>query len=323
MDFLEKARRVLELEMNEIGRLASRLDQRFEKALEMLLSCMQRRGKVVLCGVGKSGAIGSKIAATLTSTGCPSVVLDAMNALHGDLGVVADGDVLLVLSYSGETEEVLSVLPAVARMGVQVVAMTGNARSTLAQASAVVLDVSVEREACPLALAPTSSTTVMLAMGDALAMVLLEARGFTREDFARYHPAGRLGRTLLLRVRDIMRQGSQLALVVPEMKVLEVLHEMSQRKAGVAVAVGPDRTMAGLFTHGDFARNFQRNPGIGDCPVRDFLTVNPVTVQEDGLAAEVPLLLERHRIDDVVVLNAKGEPVGVVDSQDLARWRLV
>jgi arabinose-5-phosphate isomerase len=322
MDYLEKARRVLELEAGEIRRLSERLDGGFAEAVERLRLCVQRRGKVVVCGVGKSGAIGEKIAATLTSTGCPSVVLHAVNALHGDLGVIAEGDVLLVLSYSGETEELLAVLPAVARLGVEIVAVTGNVRSTLAQASALVLDVNVEREACPLELAPTASTTVMLALGDALAMVLLEARGFTREDFARFHPAGQLGRTLLLRVRDIMRDASQMALVTPRTSVRAVLHAMTRKRAGVAVAVEEDGRLAGIFTHGDFARHFQDHPGIGEEPVERFLTRSPVAIGTESLAAEVMHLLERHRIDEVLVLGAAGEPVGVVDSQDLARWRL-
>ncbi len=323
MDYIEKARRVLDLEIGELQRLNERLDSSFERAVEAIISCMSQGGKVVVCGVGKSGAIGEKIAATLTSTGCPSVVLNAVNALHGDLGVVSEGDVLLVLSYSGETEELLAVLPAVARIGVKVLSMTGNLRSTLAQASFVVLDVNVEREACPLELAPTASTTVMLALGDALAMVLLEAHGFTREDFARYHPAGRLGRSLLLRVSDIMRGTAEMALVKPHMTVREVLHVMTAQKAGAAVAVSVEGRMVGIFTHGDFARHFQTNAQIGDMAVERFLTANPVCVQEVCLAAEVLLLLEKHRVDEVVVLNTAGTPVGVVDSQDLARWRLV
>ncbi|MEI6715532.1 MAG: KpsF/GutQ family sugar-phosphate isomerase [Verrucomicrobiota bacterium] len=322
MDYLEKARRVLELEICELQRLEARLDQSFVASVDLIRACVERQGKVVVCGVGKSGAIGEKIAATLTSTGCPAVVLHPVNALHGDLGVIAEGDVLLGLSYSGETDELLGVLPAVARIGVKVIAMTGNPRSTLAQASAVVLDTNVEREACPLELAPTSSTTVMLALGDALAMVLLEVRGFTREDFARYHPAGRLGRTLLLRVRDIMRDTTQMALVNPAMTVREVLHAMTVHKAGAAVAVSEEGTMLGIFTHGDFARHFQSNSHIGEAPVGQYLTVKPVCVQEECLAAEVLLVLEKHRVDELVVLNQQGIPVGVVDSQDLARWRL-
>ena len=320
---LEQARRVFDVEIAELQRVRDRLDGRFAEAVRTILPCLERRGKVVVCGVGKSGHIGEKIAGTLTSTGCPAVVLNSLNALHGDLGVVADGDVILALSYSGETDEMLNVLPALARFDVRIIAMTGNPRSSLAQNSHVVLDVRVEREACPLKLAPTSSTTVMLVLGDALAMVLLEARGFTKEDFARFHPGGRLGRTLLLRAREIMRGADAMALVRPGTLVREVLHEMTRRRAGAAVAVDGDGRLAGIFTHGDFARHFQTSPAIGEEPVERFLTRHPITVGGEKLAVEVLHILEKNRVDDLVVLDEDGRPIGVVDSQDLARFRLV
>lgn len=323
MDFLEKARRVIQLERGEIARLEERLDGSFTEAVRALLKCVERKGKVVVCGVGKSGHIGEKIAATLTSTGCPAVVLNSLNALHGDLGVVAEGDVALALSSSGETEELLAILPALTRLGVRIIALTGNPASALAQHAHHVLDVSVEQEACPLNLAPTSSTTVMLVLGDALAMVLLEARGFTKDDFARYHPGGALGRTLLLKVHQIMRGPEQMAVVPPEMLVRDVLHEMTRRRAGAAVAVDPAGRLAGIFTHGDFARHFQADPGLGGTPVGQFLTKSPVTVRGDKLAAEALHILESHRVDDLVVLDEDSRPIGIVDSQDLARFRLL
>jgi arabinose-5-phosphate isomerase len=323
MDYVEKARRVLELEIAELQRLEARLDERFEAAVKLLIECVESRGKVVVCGVGKSGCIGEKIAATLTSTGCPAVVLHPVDALHGDLGVVSPGDVFLALSYSGETDELLSILPALKSIGVRLVALTGAAGSTLAQSSELVLDVRVEREACPLELAPTSSTTVMLALGDALAMVLLEARGFGREDFARYHPAGKIGRTLLLRVRDIMRGVAQMAFVSPEAPVRDVLAEMTRHKAGAAVARDGEGRLVGIFTHGDFVRHYQKYPHIGQMQVGQFLTLRPVSVEADRLAVDVLLLLERNPVDEVVVVDAEARPVGLVDSQDLARWRLV
>ncbi len=215
------------------------------------------------------------------------------------------------------------ILPALARFDVKIIAMTGNPESTLGQASHVVLETSVEQEACPLNLAPTSSTTVMLVLGDALAMVLLEARGFTREDFARYHPAGRLGRTLLLKVNQIMRTSEQTPIVRPSMLVREVLHEMTARRAGAAVAVDDEGRLAGIFTHGDFARHYQANPAIGDLAVEQFLTRHPITVGGEKLAAEVLHILETHRIDDLVVVDSDNRPIGIVDSQDLARFRLV
>ena len=323
MDYLEKARRVIALELAEVQRLGARLDGSFAEAVETIRRSMENRGKVVVVGVGKSGHIGEKIAATLTSTGSPAVVLNSLNALHGDLGVVADGDVVLALSASGETEELINILPALQRFDVRIVALTGNAKSFLAQNSHVHLDVSVEQEACPLNLAPTSSTTVMLVLGDALAMVLLEARGFKKEDFARFHPGGRLGRTLLLKVSQIMRGAEQMAVVRPATIVREVLQEMSRRRAGAAVAVDEEGKLAGIFTHGDFARHFQKDPALGETPVSQFLTRNPVTIRGDRLAAEVLHILETHRIDDLVVLDESNSPIGVVDSQDLARFKLI
>ena len=323
MDYLEKARRVIALEMAEVQRLLDRLDDSFSRAVEAALAAVESRGKIVVCGVGKSGHIGEKIAATLTSTGSPAVVLNSLNALHGDLGVVADGDVILALSYSGETDELINVLPALARFDVKIVAMTGNANSFLAKNCHVHLDVRVEREACPLELAPTSSTTAMLVLGDALAMVLLEARGFTKEDFARFHPGGRLGRTLLLRVQQIMRGPEQMALVAPTAPIREVLHAMARARAGAAVITEAGGVLAGIFTHGDFGRHFQTHADLLERSVGDFMTKSPITVRGDKLAVEVLNILERHRIDDLVVVDAANVPMGVVDSQDLARFRLL
>ena len=291
--------------------------------MTLLRETVERRGKIVVLGVGKSGHIGGKIAATLTSTGAPAVVLDSLNALHGDLGVISDGDVILTLSYSGETEELIRVLPALARFDVKKIALTGNTASSLAKASDIVLDVSVSREACPHNLAPTSSTTVMLALGDALAMVLLEERGFSRDDFARFHPGGNLGRALLLKVRDIMRGGEDAAIVKATDTVLDVLKVLTAKRAGAALVTDSDGRLAGIFTHGDFARRFPSDPAIGTRPVGEVMTVNPVTIGADKLAAEVLLVLEQHRIDDLVVTDADGKPLGAVDSQDLSRLKLI
>src|SRR5256885_9043512 len=222
MDSLEKAARVLDLEIFELQRLRKRLDDNFSRAVEVIKETVDSRGKVVVVGVGKSGHIGAKIASTLTSTGSPAVVLDSSNALHGDLGMLADGDVVLALSASGETEELLRILPAIARFQVKIIAVCGDAKSTLAQNAHVFLDVNVQQEACPLNLAPTSSTTAMLALGDALAMVLLEARGFQKEDFAKFHPGGFIGRSLLMRVHQVMRPRDVMSLVPPTATVLDV-----------------------------------------------------------------------------------------------------
>ena len=323
MDHLEKAKRVLEIEIFELTRLRQRLSENFTRAVELIKEAVDARGKVVVLGVGKSGHIGAKIAATLTSTGSPAVVLDSLNALHGDLGMVADGDVVLALSTSGETEELIRILPAIARFQVKIIAVCGDPRSTLAQNAHVLLDVNVEQEACPLNLAPTSSTTVMLALGDALAMVLLEARGFNKEDFARFHPAGMVGRSLLMRVHQVMRPRESMAVVSTDAPIREVLKAMTNVRAGAAVVTGEDRKLVGIFTHGDFARNFQSDPKIGERLVADLMTLNPVTVHKDRLAVEVLNLLERHRIDDLVVVDDDQVPVGIVDSQDLTRLKLL
>ncbi|MEP7015077.1 MAG: KpsF/GutQ family sugar-phosphate isomerase [Verrucomicrobiota bacterium] len=323
MDYLEKAKRVLDIEIFELQRLRDRLGESFPKAVELIKEAVDARGKVVVVGVGKSGHIGSKIASTLTSTGSPAVVLDSSNALHGDLGVVADGDVILALSASGETEELLRILPAISRFQVKIVSLCGNPKSTLAKNSHVVLDVNVEQEACPLNLAPTSSTTAMLALGDALAMVLLEARGFKKEDFAKFHPGGVIGRSLLVRVHQVMRPREAMALVQPNTPISEVLSAMTSVRAGAAVVAGEDRQLLGIFTHGDFARHFQSDPKVGQRLVADLMTLNPVTVHQDKLAVEVLNLLERHRIDDLVVVDDNKVPVGIVDSQDLTRLKLL
>jgi len=323
MDLVEKGRQVLRIERRELERLEERLDGGFDAAVRLLRASLENRGKIVVIGVGKSGHIGEKIAATLTSTGSFAVFLNSLNALHGDLGMVADGDVILALSYSGETEELNNILPALARFDVRIVSMTGNPDSALARRSDVHLCVRVEKEACPLNLAPTSSTTVMLALGDALAMVLLEERGFRKEDFARFHPGGRLGRGLLLKVRQIMRTGDQLPLVAPDATVQEVLKVMSSRRAGAAVVQAVDGGLAGIFTHGDFVRNFQKDAGLGGRPVSEYMTRKPVVIGADRLAVDVLNLLERHRIDDLVVLDDAGAPVGLVDVQDLTRFQLL
>ena len=323
MNYLERARRVFEIEMAEASATAARLDNQFVIAVDLIKAAVEKRNKLVVVGVGKSGNIGEKIAATLTSTGSTAVVLNSLNALHGDLGIVAEGDVVLALSYSGETQELLSVLPAFVRLGSPIIAVTGDKTSSLAKCASAVLDVSVSQEACPLNLAPTSSTTAMLILGDALAMVLLESRGFRKEDFAKYHPGGSLGRALLLRVNQIMRKVEDLALISPAAPVVEAIQAMTAHRAGAAVIVNPDETLAGIFTHGDFARHFPGNPSIGSRPVGDFMTRNPITITGDRLAAEVLQILEHHRIDDLVVLDEKRRPIGIVDSQDLSRLKIL
>jgi len=323
MEYLEKARRVIEIEIAELRRLSLRLNESFEQAIRLVDEALGRGRKIILVGVGKSGQIGQKIAATLTSTGTPAFVLSPVNALHGDIGIVADGDAVIALSYSGETAELLNILPALRRFDTRLISMTGDLGSTLAKHSEVVLDCSVEKEACPLNLAPTSSTTVMLALGDALAMVLLEMRGFDDKDFAKFHPGGRLGRVLLQRVSDIMRDETRMPKVRPETDILAVLHSMNEHRAGVAVVVAPSGKLAGIFTHGDFVRAFEKNPGMISDPVDRHMVRHPITIQATKLAVEILNILDQHRIDDLIVVNEKYEPVGIVDSQDLTKMKLL
>jgi len=249
-------------------------------------------------------------------------VLSCQNALHGDLGIVAEGDAVLALSYSGETSELLNLLPHLKRRAAAVIAFTGQPDSTLASNSDVVLDVSVETEACPMNLAPTSSSTNMLALGDSLAMVLLQARGFQPEDFAELHPSGSLGRQLLTRVTDIMRQGDQLARVLPTDTISTALSAMKQCKAGAVVATDEQGQLQGIFTHGDFVRAYQEDRDIADHLIRDHMTENPITIQGDKLAAEAVHTFEQHLIDEVVVINTENQVIGLIDVQDLSRTQI-
>lgn len=323
MEFLAKARLVIETEIEGLRRMSGLLDASFVEAVKILHHTLDNRGKIVVVGVGKSGNIGHKIAATLNSTGGTAVVLDSQNALHGDLGLLSDGDAVLALSYSGETRELLDLMPFIKRFDVKVISLTGKPGSTLSRLSEVTLDTSVEREACPLNLAPTSSSTAMLVMGDALAMVLLEDRGFTDEDFARYHPGGSLGRALLTRVSDIMRADAALPTVAQNASVLDALQSMTRARAGACLILTETGRLAGIFTHGDFARAFQKDPLLGEKPVAGLMTRNPITVQADSLAVEAIKAIGKNRIDDIVVLNADGVAVGLIDTQDLARLKVV
>jgi arabinose-5-phosphate isomerase len=323
MDFVEKGREVLRLEIAELQRLAERLGSDFGAAVELLRQTINTGRKLVILGIGKSGNIGDKLAATLTSTGSPAVALNALNALHGDLGILADGDTVIALSYSGETAEVLNVLPALRRFDIKIIALTGDQQSTLAKHSDVVLDCSVTQEACPLKLAPTSSTTVMLALGDALAMVLLEARGFRQEDFAKFHPGGRLGRVLLHKVTDVMRGDDRMPVVSPSTSVLQVLHAMNQKRAGVAVVVDDDGQLAGVFAHGDFVRAFEKDQQMVREPVGNYMIRHPVTIESNRLAVEVLNVLDHHWIDDLIVVTPENRPVGIIDSQDLTKLKLL
>ncbi|MFP6874697.1 MAG: KpsF/GutQ family sugar-phosphate isomerase [Verrucomicrobiales bacterium] len=323
MKHLSRARRVIQLEIDELENLLERIGKEFSDAIELLRTAVAANKKIIVVGIGKSHNIGHKIAATLNSTGATAVVLNSQNALHGDLGVICDDDVILALSYSGETAELIELLPALRRFKVQVISMTGEPESSLARNSDLVLDTKVKREACPMNLAPTSSSTVMLVLGDALAMVLLESRGFQQEDFAKLHPGGSLGRALLTKVSDIMRSGDSCAIVTPDTSLRLTLEKMTTARSGAAVVQSIDGKLAGIFTQGDFVRAIQKDADILDHPVSEFMTTNPVAISEDKLAAEVISVLSANRIDDLVVINQDDQTVGLIDSQDLSRLKLV
>ena len=320
-DHTVRGKKVFEDEIEALRVIGEKLDENFSKAVEAMRTAVEGGHKIIVVGVGKSGLVGNKIAATLTSTGAPSIVLDSMNAMHGDLGIVQDGDACIAMSYSGETSELLTLLPFLKRYDMPLIGMTGKEGSTLAQLSDILLLTPVEREADPLNLAPTSSSTAMLVMGDALAMALLEARHFTKEDFARSHPGGSLGKALLTRIADIMRK--EVASRPEDATVMDCLVAMTQARAGACILTHPDGTMAGIFTHGDFARAYQSDPACGNHPVAQHMTPNPVYVQAEQLAIAAVKTLRDRRIDDLVVLDEQKHPVGLIDTQDLVRLKLI
>ena len=313
---IEMGRDVLRIEARAVAALVDRLGADFESACRMLLACT---GRVVVSGVGKSGHVGGKIAATLASTGTPAFFLHAAEASHGDLGMVAKGDVVLVISYSGETAELLTILPLFKRMGAPLIAMTGNLQSTLAREADAHLDISVPAEACPLNLAPTASTTATLAMGDALAVALLKHRGFTEADFARSHPGGALGRRLLLRVSDVMRTGDDLPMVGPDTPLPEGLLEMSRKRLGMTAVVDADRRVVGIFTDGDLRRALDRRIDVQKAHMADVMTQGSRSIGPQELAAEAVLMMEKHSVNGLLVRNAEGVLVGALNVHDLLR----
>ena len=323
MSHLAQARRVFDIELAALRAVRAQLDESFDRAVELTVETLKQRGKLVIIGIGKSGNIGAKLAATLTSTGSTSVVLSSVDALHGDLGIVNDGDLVLVLSYSGESDELVNLLPALKRFAVKLVVLTGNPKSTIARHSDVVLNVRVPKEACPFNLAPTASTTAMLVMGDALAMAVLEARGFTQKDFARYHPSGAIGRALLVQVRDIMRTGERNAVAPQTLPVRDALMVMTKAKSGSLAIVDKRGKLIGVFTDGDFRRRMAADNDLLSRPLAEVMTRNPICIRDEALAAEALKIFNERNIDDLIVVNAKREPVGLVDSQDLPKLKLM
>lgn len=317
---IKRAREVLRIEAEAISSLIKRVDKNFEKAVNLIFTC---KGKIVVTGMGKPGIIGEKISATLSSTGTPSLSLHPADAIHGDLGRVTKDDVVIAMSNSGETEEISTLLPMLKKIGAKIIAMTGNLKSTLAEHSDVVLDVGVKKEACPFGLAPTASTTAMLALGDALAIVLLERKGFKVEDFAFYHPGGILGKRLILKVEDIMRRGKANPVVKEDLKVKDVLLKITEARAGSASVVNKKGVLTGIFTDGDLRRHLEEDPFLPNRKVKEVMTKKPITITKDRLAADTFRILREKKIDEIPVVDEKERPIGLVDVQDLLRAGLV
>ena len=320
----EQAKRVLRIEADAVARLVDRIDDNFDRAVDLLIGC---RGRVVVTGMGKSGHIGNKIAATLASTGTPALFLHPAEGIHGDLGMVTKGDVVIALSNSGETEELSRMLPSLKRIGIKIIALTGNRESTLARNSDVVIDVGVKEEACPLGLAPTASTTATLAMGDALAVVLLGRRGFKEEDFACYHPGGSLGKRLLLRVRDVMHTGDAVPKVTDGTLIKDAIYEISSKKMGVTAVVGGEGKLLGVISDGDLRRWMERTEKTGENLLtkraREIMTSNPRVIGKDALAAEAVAVMENSSITCLLIVDGDGIPEGVVHLHDLLKAGVV
>src|SRR5687767_9123301 len=320
-DFAASGRRVIEIETRGLDAIAARIDGAFTEACQAMLAC---RGRVVCSGMGKSGHVARKIAATLASTGTPAFYVHPGEAAHGDLGMITDADVVLALSYSGESDEILLLLPVLRRQGNKLIAMTGRPGSSLAREADVHLDVSVPAEACPLDLAPTSSTTASLAMGDALAVALLEARGFTADDFARSHPAGALGRRLLLHISDVMHAGADVPRVGADATLSEALVEMSHKRLGMTAIVDGEGRLLGLFTDGDLRGALDdSNVDVRNTRIADVMTRSPRTIGSDALAVEAAQLMEAHKIGGLLVIDADQRVVGALNIHDLLRARVV
>jgi len=317
---IELGRAVIETETNAVAGLSERIDEKFVSACLHILEC---EGRTVVIGMGKSGHIGSKIAATLASTGTPAFFVHPGEASHGDLGMITKKDVVIALSNSGETDEIMTLLPVIKRLNIPLISLTGNLNSTLAKSSTVSIDVSVSKEACPLGLAPTASTTATLAMGDAIAIALLEARGFSAEDFAQAHPSGTLGRRLLLRVVDIMHTGDEIPRVNEVTLLKDALIEMTHKGLGTTAIIDKDNHVIGIFTDGDVRRAFDDNADVHTTNVGGLMTRNCKTIEKEQLAAEALAIMEDHKINALLVVDENNKLIGVLNMHDLLRARVV
>lgn len=323
MDYIKRAREVFDVEIAGIEKVRNEIDGGFTQAIDAILQTMKDGGKVVVAGVGKNWHIGNKIVATFTSTGTPAVPLHPIEAMHGDFGILGERDILLAMSYSGASDELIALLQPVKRMGVKIIALTGEMDSPLAQHSDIIISIKVDKEACPFNMAPTTSTTATLALGDAMAMVLLEARGFKIEDYAKLHPGGAIGRTLLLRVADVMRTGDRCATVAIGLPVREALIAMTGAKCGCVAVVKSDHQLVGIITDGDLRRHLIETPNLVEQPVETIMTANPITLTKDQLAMEILNIYEKHNIDDLIVLDENRRVIGAVDIQDLPKLKIL
>lgn len=320
INVIKRGKQVLDIEAKAVQTLKSRIGNSFKRALEIIL---KTKGRVVVSGMGKTGIIAQKFSATLASTGTPSLFLHSAEAIHGDLGKVTAEDVVIILSNSGQGEEIKQLLPLLKKIGSKIIALTGNKNSLLGKYSDAVLDVSVKKEACPLGLAPTASTTAALAMADALAVCLLELNGFKEKDFAFYHPGGILGKKLLLKVEDIMRTGEANPIVREDKKISEVLFRITRARAGSATVVNKNGRLTGIFTDGDLRRHLEADPNLSVRRVKEVMTKNPMTVGPEMLAAEAMRILKDKKIDEVPVVDKRHLPVGLLDVQDILKAGVV
>ncbi len=320
---LNRAREVIDIEIEGMRIAGAALGSDFIKSVRMIADALDAGGKIVVSGVGKNLHIAEKISATLASTGSTSVVMNPIQAMHGDLGILADNDILLALSFSGESDELVKLIPAVKRLGVPVISMVGTTENTLAGMSDALIPVSIHKEACPFGMAPTTSTTATLAVGDALAMVLIDARHFVRESYARLHPAGAIGRALVLRVRDIMRTGEKAAVLRRGATVRDAIMAMTSAKSGAALISDEQGCLCGIFTDGDLRRHLSERADILETALDSVMTVNPKSINEDAFAIDVLRIFEKFRIDDLPVVNEAQTIVGYVDIQDLPKMKVM
>ncbi len=323
MSYLKYAKEILNIEKAGISSISDQLNESFDNAINAINESLCKKGKVVVVGIGKNWHIGNKIAATFNSTGTLSAVMHPIEAMHGDFGMLADNDIVIAISYSGESEEMIALLTPVKRRNIPIIALTSNHNSSLGKNSNIIINTSIPKEACPFNLAPTTSTTATLALGDALAMVILKEKGFKLEDYARRHPGGAIGRTLILRVEDIMRTDDRFACIEGHKSIREAIIEMTNKKSGSVAVLNEDKKLIGILTDGDLRRHLIEKPNLIELSVDQIMTKNPITLKTDMLAADVIRLYENHDVDDLIVVDDIGIAIGSVDIQDMPKLKII